>query len=429
MSGLFSGVIIKVLVLVVSLLVTGIMRVPETVLTGLKPITTVITAFSDEDTLDTDKEKKYRDERELREEARKLAEEARKLADEKRKQVQISITDKGIKVSSEVGDTVIVDFDMEEFGKMIEQLEDLPGVILPRFDEDEERRFVEVRGKDVVRFGESIYIDRSELVRGDVVSIFGDVIIEGKVMGDVVSILGDIDLGEDAIVNGEVVSVLGSLDREDGARVRGETAVIGGKDFDFPTICVGMPPMGRGIFGFFGRLAVFIIGLLMLGIVLAFLSDRMSRSSEYVFGNFFKSLGVGAVVFIAGSIVVALIAAILSITIIGIPVAILLVLSFAAICVLGYFVSALALGRYVAEKMKIETDSIYLQGFIGLFLLTVLSLLSGILLFNPFLHGLRMLVKTIAGFISMLALFVGIGAFINSKGGAVPRGAKPTLPE
>ena len=177
------------------------------------------------------------------------------------------------------------------------------------------------------------------------------------------------------------------------------------------------------------RIILFIVGILLLGIVLAFLPDRMKRSATHVFGSFFKSLGIGALVLFVGSIVVGIIAAILAITIVGIPITILIICSFLALCILGYFVSALAIGQTVVKKFNIETDSAFLQGLIGLFLLAVLSIVSGLMFFNPFLNPLSLLIKGIGGFINLLALLTGIGAFIISKMGTLSKEIKPPLPE
>ena len=430
MSAFISALALKILVAMVSVLFGALPKFNACDMQESRPARATIVITSSDTTAAEEKaaEDTGRERAKQEEERKRVTAERERV---KRKPVKISISDKGIKVS-ESGDSIIVDLDMEDIGDVIERLEDLedleglPGIII---GDDEDRRFIEVKGKDIVRIGESVYIDNNELVRGDLVSIFGNVVIEGKVMGDVVSIFGDVDLESSAIINGEVVTVLGTLNRSEGARVRGEIVEVGGSGPNISPVFWGIPPIGRGLGGFIALFVKLVIGLLLLGIVLAFLSDRMQRSSEYVFGSFFKSLGIGALVIIAGSIVVAVVAAILSITIVGIPVAILLVLSFIALCLLGYFVSAVSVGRVIVKKMKIESDSIYLQGFIGLFALAILGILAGFMWFNPFLQGLRMMLKSVGGFITLLALLVGVGAFIISKAGALQQEKKPEMLE
>lgn len=356
--------------------------------------------------------------------------EAGPARDEKRKKsVSISITDEGIKVGSDDETEVIFEFDSDELSDALDELralESLPDSIIARIGGEDSRRFYDIRGNDLVRIGESIFVGEHELVRGNVVSIFGDVEVEGKVMGDIVSIMGDIDLGSGAIVNGEVVSILGGLDQHEDARVRGETVVVDSGSIPFN---MGVPFFQRGLlFGAASKIISFIIGILLLGIVMAFLSDRMRRSSTFVFGTFFKSLGIGALVLIVGAIVVAILAVIFSITIIGIPVAILIVFSFVALCILGYFVSAIALGRWVGTKMNFGSDSPFVHGLIGFVLLAVLGLISSFMLFSPFITPLRFLFRTLGGFIQFIALLTGIGAFIISKAGAKSTATKSAMP-
>ncbi|HSG29141.1 MAG TPA: hypothetical protein VLA34_11725, partial [Candidatus Krumholzibacterium sp.] len=370
MSAFFSGVAIKVFTAVCMVLMLGVGRVARTVVSTVSsPLMTVSaslqgaadedtassaaaadsTAVSEKDTTKTSTRRtgrvKYRDRKDIE------------------KSVKISISDKGVRIGSEDGEDVYLQLDTENISKSVEDaLSDLDDVDIDLSGlfgagglDGDNREFRTVYNNQVVRFGEDITIDRFELVRGDVVSIFGDVEVEGKVTGDVVSILGDVILGPTAIVNGEVVSVLGSVSEDDDARVRGQTVVVGSS----PTL-IGMPfhtDFGGGIFRMIGKIITFVVGALLLMLILYFLPDRMQKSCTFVSGSFFKALGVGVLVLVFGSIVVGIVAAILSITIIGIPVAILLGLSYGALILMGYFVSAVALGKFLSAKFNLESSS------------------------------------------------------------------------
>jgi len=82
--------------------------------------------------------------------------------------------------------------------------------------------------EDVVKFSD-IVIYENERVRGDVVSIGGDVEVYGEVDGDVVSVFGDVYL-EDCYVGGDVAAPFGEIFREEGVTIRGDlaTAKFGG---------------------------------------------------------------------------------------------------------------------------------------------------------------------------------------------------------
>jgi len=370
-------------------------------------------------------------------EIRKYKDLPKKPAGAKEKSIKISISDKGVKVGSEDGEEVFLHMNTEELAKGLEDAlnsEELNLILDSAVDlasdsgslDLDERHFRVIRSDQLVRFGEDIHIGRHEMVRGDVVAIFGDVTVEGKVTGDVVSILGDIEITAGAIVNGEVVTVLGSLEEDENANVRGQTVVVGGAH-NF----AGVPfisKLGSGLFNAVARIVSFIVGTLAILLIIYFLPERMRKSSDFVFGSFMKSLGVGVLSIVFGGVVMAIIAVILSITIIGIPVAILIILSYVALIIMGYFASSLALGCVVARRFNIGTDSLFMKGFIGFFLLSVPGLLSAVMFLNPVFFGAALL-KGFGVLINIIAAFAGTGAFIVSKAGLHDHRERPKLPE
>ena len=70
-----------------------------------------------------------------------------------------------------------------------------------------------------------------------------------------------------------------------------------------------------------------------------------------------------------------------------------------------------------------------LHGVIGLFLLSVLGILSALMWVNPFLMPLRVLLATLGKFVSFLALLNGTGALLISRMGMQKTGQRPDLPE
>ncbi len=340
---------------------------------------------------------------------------------------RITISDEGIQIESDGSERVILDIDAKNLDKLnkrvADRLEDLPESLVTVFGEDEDKRFFRVKGSDVVQFGKRIFIGPDELVNGDVVAIAGDIVIEGKVMGDVAAIFGSVDLGSDAIVNGEVVSILGEVNRDDGSIVRGETAVIGKHHRNGLVFPIG--PFGEGMFNAGAKVVFFIIAVLLMLIVFYLLAQRMSVASAHASGSFLKSFGVGLLVLFAGTVLVAVLSIILAITIVGIPVAVLLVLSFIALFVLGYFVSALALGSFVARKCNMERESIYVRGFIGIFLLAILGIIAGFMFFNPWMGPARAMLRVVGSLATFVAVMTGVGAFVSSKGGSISRASKP----
>ena len=338
------------------------------------------------------------------------------------KPVKITITDEGIKIGSEGKERVILEVDSEKLGEQIKKsLEGIPESLAAVFGEDEDSHYHTVRSSDLVTFAKSINVAQDELVNGDVVAFGSDINIEGKVMGDVAAIFGDVTLGPDAIVNGQVVSILGSVTKEEGAVVRGETAVVGRSHHGRSgpgLVWAWGPPLGKGLFGASAKIILFIVLVLLMLLILYFISGRMKRAAAYLSGSFLKSLGIGILVLFPGTLCVVALTIILAITIVGIPVAVLLVMSLFALSVLGFFTSALGLGAFVSRKLNIEGDSPYVHGIIGLFLLSIVGIIASFMSLNPFFGPMSAVLRVLGFFINFAALVLGIGAFIASKGGS-----------
>ncbi len=345
--------------------------------------------------------------------------------------VTITITDEGIHVDGEGALKIRVDAEkLEEMSRRINRdvmkhLEDLPESLAALLgDEYDAKRFDRVKGSDVVQVGTDVFIAPNELVNGNVVAIASSIRIEGKVTGDVAAIFGSVRLGPDAIVNGEVVSIFGSVDREDGSIVRGETAVIGGHHRRGITYPIGV--FGESVVGGVAKIAMFLIGVLLMLILLFFIPARMRAAADYTSGSFFKSLGMGLLFFFGGFVLVVILAIILAITIVGIPVAVLLVLSFVALLGIGYSASAIALGSFVVRRFGVEGDSIYLQAIVGLFLLAILGIVASFMTMSPIFGPARAVLRAVGGIAQFAALLAGTGAFILSRAGS--RGRDAAIP-
>lgn len=336
------------------------------------------------------------------------------------KPVKITISDEGIKIGEEGQEKLILEVDTEKLGRLEEEvrakLESIPESLDVVFGGEEDGRFDDIRSSDLVQLGKTIRIERNELVNGDVVTIGSDIIIDGKVTGDVAAIFGGVRLGPEAIVNGEVVSILGNVTRADGAVVRGEVAVIGGRHGQ-RGIVYPLGPFGEGVFSAGIRIVLFIIGILLLLIVFYFIGDRMGRAGTHVSGAMLKSFGVGLMVVFGGGLLVFILTIILAITIVGIPVAVLLDCSYFALMILGYFVSAYAVGNFLCKKFGIGTTSLYVQALIGLLALAIFGIVASFMAFTPLLAPARIVLRVTSFSFNFAAVLVGVGAFILSKGG------------
>lgn len=427
MPAFISGLMARIILTLIGTLVFGVSpceKKAESNSGHTRQPVRCITVTSRSDTTRAEKIKQEIDS--LKKEAEALEKKAKELEKEG-KPLKISITDKGLKVGSEDGEEIEFTVDLEGIEKAIEGLEELDDSLFIYGIDAGDREFIEVRGHDLVRFGEDMHIPYYQLVRGNVVLIGGNLRIDGKIMGDVVNIFGRTTLSSSAIVNGEVVTIMGSLARSDDAVVGGETVMVGGESC--PVTVWPFAAFGSGIVRVMGRIVTFVVMALLLLIVVYFLRDRMKRASTLVFGSFLKSLGVGFLVVFIGTILILIIAVILAITIVGIPVSILLILSIIALIVIGYFVSALSFGEFLSAKLNINTDSPIIQSLIGLFALSLLGLIASIMFFNPFFMPVRVLLRSVGAFINFIAVLTGVGAFVLSRAGSLSKETKPEMTE
>ncbi len=92
---------------------------------------------------------------------------------------------------------------------------------------------------DGIAHGDTVAILGDLTVNGEsreAVAVLGNVTINGRVNGDVVAVLGGVQLGPDAVVTGEVVSIVGGIDRAPGAVVQRGVNQIGFGNAKLPAL-------------------------------------------------------------------------------------------------------------------------------------------------------------------------------------------------
>ena len=122
----------------------------------------------------------------------------------------------------------------------LEQPADSP--VTAKESDDEDRRHVWHRSRDVVIVGNDFVLKEDEeaadvvvvfgnatikgRVSGDLVVVAGSANVPGKVEGDLATVLGSVTLGPDAEIKRDVSVVGGTLTREPGAKIGGTPTVV-----------------------------------------------------------------------------------------------------------------------------------------------------------------------------------------------------------
>ena len=243
--------------------------------------------------------------------------------------------------------------------------------------------------------------------RADTVVILdGPAVIDGIVGGAVVALNGDIRVT--GTVEEAVVALRGRAIIESGARVGGDVvssespSVAPGAVIEGETRTVRFSFRALGWFFWVAWWVAITVSLLVLGLLLLRLAPAAMAASLAVARNDVgPALGWG----VAVAVGLPIVSVIALVTLVGIPLGLLGLLSLALLYSLGYLVAALAIGRLVVK----EPRSVYLAFLAGLVILRLVGVV-------PVLGGLA----------AFLASAVGLGA-VAIAGWRAARGGPASL--
>ncbi|SCY73999.1 hypothetical protein [Alkaliphilus peptidifermentans] len=241
---------------------------------------------------------------------------------------------------------------------------------------------------DVVSIFGDVWIDGE--VRQDVVAIFGNVVVNGNVNSDVIAIFGGITVTKNAKVNRDAISILGHGITNDGVIYRDRINVMG-------IMPVGAPPIGI-LFILLATLILIkqILAYILSVVAVLFFNDRFDRMATNINFDIGKKALIGLLVYFGAFVL----AAILVIIVIGVPLVVLLIPALSLVEFAGNTTAKLAIGRGIGKRIG-NNWSIMLELLVG----TIVYILIEI---------------TIIGKLFTMALkFVGMGEVVDSRFGEV----------
>jgi hypothetical protein len=215
-------------------------------------------------------------------------------------------------------------------------------------------------------------LEKGSLVKGDIVIMGGTVRADGEITGNIVAIGGQVALGKEAVVRKDVILLGGNLQREPGAQVEGSvnpgipgpfTPVIPnvlinqGIRLGFNPFWIGLSILGRS----------FVWAAITL-VVMLFFQKRTETIGQAMVEKPLIAGGLGLLTVVVSPFVLLM----FTITIIGIPVA--LVISFILFVTWCYGVIAVGLevGRRLVEALKLEW-ALAVSAALGTFLVTLMD--------------------------------------------------------
>jgi hypothetical protein len=279
------------------------------------------------------------------------------------------------------------------------------------------------RSGDVVRFGSNIHVRAGQRIAGDVVAMGGDVTVDGHVEGDVVAMGGDVIVNPTGEVDGQVVTLGGHLREEPGSHVRGQRVQAGG----LPRGWGGWPFLGfMGLVGSGLKAAMAIAKMFFMLLVAWGFTQLAPNRTRTAFDAFKREtlmcFGIGLLAWalvIPSIVALALVVAILCITIIGIPLALAVLLGYVLGLMLlvawGYVVGAAALGERLAHQLGRSAPTLTIMavwGIVGITVIRVVGHLFGGIPMGGFPGGMLVL---LSGVISCVLVTIGAGALLRTQ--------------
>ncbi len=284
---------------------------------------------------------------------------------------------------------------------------------------------------NITRIGSDIEIGPDQVVEGDVVAVGGDVTVYGRIEGDVAAMGGDVHLMASADIEGDVVCMGGRLIEEDGAKVGGQRVSGLGRGRRGTVIREGWKEEHRRE----NRLASSLAGLLLMaGAAWGFASLGPGRTREVMTTlrrETVMSFGIGTLVvalLIPSIVALALVVALLCITIIGIPVALAALLGYCLFLVLiwvwGYVAAAAVLGEGILSRRAASAapgatftpPTLVNAALLGVLVVNGSSFLGALLReTGGFLSGFGTLIRVLAVIAAFLLTIAGSGAWLRTE--------------
>lgn len=235
---------------------------------------------------------------------------------------------------------------------------------------------------DLMIIGGDTELEEGSVVAGDVYMIGGDLEVAGVIEGDLTMLYGDAVLEESARVEGDVSSMGGSLTRKEGAVVLGDSLAQGTMNvypngendvsYNISSSYSSSDSVLMKFLRIFTGTVTTVIHLFLTAcvaaVVMLLLDKRVAAASEKLNGNPWKSLFVGAITLI---LIFALLF-MLFVTLIGIPLALVLLVFYLLLRVYAVIIVGYTLGNKAAEKLNLHLHPI-LTVVLGTILVQLLS--------------------------------------------------------
>jgi len=279
-------------------------------------------------------------------------------------------------------------------------------------DEPPERRII---GSEIVSTGSDAVVESDERVTGNVVVLLGDATILGQVDGDVVVVGGSLTLADEAVVEGNAVTVFGALRRDESAEVGGEVVTVGFAGISSDDGLNRFTSGGATDLLVLLPLAV-LFGLTLMTVVLM-PAWRLEAVTQRLSAQPGRSLLVGLAWLVLGHFMLVVMVAVLAMTIIGIPLALMLGLAYIILGLVALGVVAGRLGSRICAARSSQRQSSTACIALGLAVILSPALFGAVLSVIPSLSAFGKVLEILAVLLQLPIYCLGTGAILDSRFG------------
>jgi hypothetical protein len=248
----------------------------------------------------------------------------------------------------------------------------------------------------IFKIGSDVTIEKGQKVHS-VVAIGGQITVSGAVEKSVVAIGGSVVLAKTAVVKGNVVSLGGVIVMARDAEVRGDLTEINSNNL-YETVTTALSSEWEGWSWIFAviSLSIFLVILFLALLIAALLPKQVRIVSEAISENTFKVILCG----ILGLVLIAPLALLLTISVVGIALIPLEVIFVVCSVLLGFIAVGQFIGAKLLRLLKRPEPGIIRETFWGLVILWLIGCI-------PYVGWM----------VKAIALVIGLGATLVSRFG------------
>ena len=250
------------------------------------------------------------------------------------------------------------------------------------------------KGQNIIKMGSDISIEEGAEV-DEVVAIYGNAVISGRVENNVVVIGGSITLGGRSYVGKEVVAVGGEVMKTPGAKVEGRITQV-----YIPRFIPSLNGLLKGGWvALWATISIMVLlGFLGLAILLAALIPEHIGTAVNALEKSFLAMLLWGILW---AILIVPIAVLLAISVIGIILIPLEILLVALAMIIGYIAAAIFIGKNVLLSFK-KVPPPFVDAVLGILILFLISF-----------------VPVVGPIVKALFLTAGFGAVLTTRFGTI----------